>query len=185
MKKLLIVGAGGLGKMVMEAATENFECFFVDDNYSKGQLVCDTLVVGEIEDLKKLKEEYDFLIVAIGNNAFREKLTNEAIKLGFIIPNIINQTAYVSKYSQFGYGCIVLSNASIQNGAILKNGVVVTANVEIHHDALLNDYALVYSNSTIRTYANVGKRVKIGSNVTIKNSTIVNDDIVIDDGEVR
>lgn len=31
MKKLLIVGAGGLGRMTLEAALNDFECYFVDD----------------------------------------------------------------------------------------------------------------------------------------------------------
>lgn len=185
MNKLLIVGAGGLGRMVMESAQENFECYFVDDSYLKGTIICDTKVVGKICDIKELKSSYDYLIVAIGNNAFREELTNKAISYGYTIPNIFNHTAYISKYAKFGYGCIVLSNASIQNGASLGNGVVITANVEVHHDAEIFDFALVYSNSTIRTYAKICKRVKIGSNVTIKNNTAIEQDCIIDDGEVR
>ena len=185
MERLLIVGAGGLGRMVMESALENFECYFIDDNYNAEDVICDVKVVGKIKDIKDLKEKFDNLVVAIGNNAFREKLTNEAISYGYKVPNIINSTAYISKFTKFGYGCIVLSNASIQNGAILGNGVVITANVEVHHDATIDDYALVYSNSTIRTYSHVGKRTKIGSNVTIKNNTKILEDSIIEDGDVR
>lgn len=183
MEKLLIVGAGGLGRMVMESAIENFECYFVDDNYKIDDEICGIKVVGKIDDIKTLKATFNNLIVAIGNNSFREQITNLAIKYGYNIPNIYNDTAYISKFATFGYGCIVLSNASIQNGAKLGSGVVVTANVEVHHDATIDDYALVYSNSTIRTYASVGKRVKIGSNVTIKNNTIIDQDSIIEDGK--
>lgn len=185
MKKLLIVGAGGLGRMTLEAALNDFECYFVDDAQEVDNIICDTLVVGKISDLKKLKSDYDYLIVAIGNNSFREKLTNEAISMGYKIPTIINHTAYISKYSEIGYGTIILSNASVQNGAIIGNGVVITANVEIHHDCEISDYALIYSNSTIRTYAKIGNRVKIGSNVSISNSVAINDDEIIENGEVR
>lgn len=185
MEKLLIVGAGGLGRMIMESAIENFECYFVDDSYKIDDEVCGIKVVGKIDDIKTLKTTFNNLIVAIGNNSFREQLTNLAIKYGYNIPNIYNHTAYISKFATFGYGCIVLSNASIQNGAKLGNGVVITANVEVHHDAIIDDYALVYSNSTIRTYANIGKRVKIGSNVTISNNVVINDDENIENGEVR
>ena len=119
---------------------------------------------------KKLRSEYENLIVSIGNNQIRENITNYAIELGYKIPNIFNETAYISPYAKFGYGCIVLSNASIQNGAVLHNGIVITANVEVHHDCELDDYSLVYSNSTIRTNAYVGKRVKIESNITVPNN---------------
>lgn len=185
MKKLLIVGAGGLGRMVMESALEEYDCYFVDDNYQIDDKICGIKVVGKIKDIKDLKSQYDCLIVAIGNNAFREELTNRAISYGYEVPNIFNKTAYISKFATFGCGCIVLSNASIQNGAVLGNGVVITANVEVHHDATIDDYSLIYSNSTIRTYTHIGKRTKIGSNVTIKNNTKILEDSIVEDGDVR
>lgn len=183
MDKLIIVGAGGLGRMTMESAVKKYDCFFVDDSFEKGTFICDVQVIGKISDLKELVNEYKNLIVAIGNNKFREELTNKAIGYGYNIPTIINDTAYVSSYSKIGYGCIILSNSSIQNGAIIGNGVVITANVEIHHDCEIQDYALIYSNSTIRTFANVGKRVKIGSNVSISNSVKINEDEIIENGK--
>lgn len=185
MEKLIIVGAGGLGRMTMESAIDKYECFFVDDGLEKDTIICDVRVIGKINDLKHLVNEYKNLIVAIGNNKFREQVTNDAISYGYNIPTIINKTAYISPYSKIGYGTIILSNASIQNGAILGNGVVITANVEIHHDCEINDYALIYSNSTIRTFAKIGNRVKIGSNVSISNSVIVKNDEIIENGEVR
>ena len=185
MEKLLIVGAGGLGRMVMETALEDFDCYFIDDSYQLNDQICGIKVVGKINDIEQLKSHYDYLIVAIGNNAFREKLTNVAISYGYKIPNIINYSAYISPFAKFGYGCIVLSNASIQNGAVLGNGVVITANVEVHHDATIDGYALIYSNSTIRTYTHIGKRTKIGSNVTIKNNTKILEDSIIEDGDVK
>lgn len=177
MNKLLIVGAGGLGRMTMESARTKYECYFIDDNILKDTFICDTKVVGKISDLGKLRSEYENLIVSIGNNQIRENLINYAIELGYKMPNIFNETAYISPYAKFGYGCIVLSNASIQNGAVLHNGVVITANVEIHHDCELDDYSLVYSNSTIRTNAYVGKRVKIESNITVPNNFKINSNV--------
>lgn len=182
--KLLIVGAGGLGRMTMESAIAQYECYFLDDNYQKGTIICDCEVVGSISDLELLYPKYKNLIVAIGNNILREKLYKHAIHIGYCVPTIINDTAYVSNYCEIGSGTIILSNASIQNGAIIKNGVVITANVEIHHDCEVDDFALIYSNTTIRTNARVGKRVKIGSNVSISNDVIINDDEIINNGDV-
>lgn len=185
MEKLLIIGAGGLGRMTMEAACDHYDCYFVDDNFQIDDEICGVKVVGKIIDLVHLKNDFHNAIVAIGNNKFREQLSNLLMKYGYNIPNIFHSTAYVSRFASFGYGCIVLSNASIQNGSRLGNGVVITANVEVHHDSSINDYALIYSNSTIRTYAKIGKRVKIGSNVSISNNVAIEDDYVIENGEVR
>lgn len=184
MEKLLIVGAGGLGRMTMEAANDKYECFFVDDAYKSNEKVCDTIIVGKICDIEKLSKNFRHLICAIGNNVLREKITNEAISFGYNIPNIICKSAYVSSYSKIGYGNIFLNNVCIQNGAKIGNGVVITANSEIHHDCEIDDFALIYSCSVVRTYAKVGKRVKIGSNVSISNSMVVDDDLIIENGTV-
>ena len=54
MEKLIIVGAGGLGRMTMESAIKKYDCYFVDDNIKKGTVICDTQVIGKISDLKDL-----------------------------------------------------------------------------------------------------------------------------------
>lgn len=185
MEKLLIVGAGGLGRMTLENSIDIFDCYFVDDAYDIGCSICDTRVVGKIVDLEKLSKDYKFLICAIGDNSLREKITNLAICFGYMIPNIISKSSYISKYSKIGYGNIILNNVCIQNGAMIGNGVVITANSEIHHDCYVDDFSLIYSCSVIRTNARIGKRVKIGSTVSISNDVIIEDDLVIENGEVR
>ena len=47
MEKLIIVGAGGLGRMTMESAIDKYECFFVDDAFDKGTIICDVRVIGK------------------------------------------------------------------------------------------------------------------------------------------
>ena len=185
MEKLLIIGAGGLGRMTLENSISDFDCYFVDDAYDIGEKVCDTKIVGKIIDLERLSEDYEYLICAIGNNLLRERITNFAIGLGYKIPNIISKSAYVSKYSKIGFGNVILNNVCIQNGAVIGNGVVITANSEIHHDCFVDDFSLIYSCSVIRTNAKIGKRVKIGSTVSISNDVVIEDDSVIENGEVR
>lgn len=185
MEKLIIVGAGGLGRMTMESAMDEYECYFVDDSIVNDTIICGTKVIGKVDELKKFVNDYKNAIIAIGDNKLREKLTKSVLSLGYNIPIIVNKTAYISPFSKIGYGTIILSNASIQNGATIGNGVVITGNVEVHHDCTIDDYSLIYSNSTIRTYAKIGKKVKIGSNVSISNSVIINDEEVIENGEIR
>lgn len=185
MEKLLIVGAGGLGRMTLEHAQTKYDCYFVDDAYNQGDIICDTQIVGKILDLKLLSKIYKYLICAIGNNKLREEITNIAINYGYTIPNIIADSVYISNYAKMGFGNILLNNVCIQNGAALGNGIVITANSEIHHDCQIGDYSLIYSCSVIRTYAKIGKRVKVGSTVSISNDVIIDDDSVIENGEVR
>ena len=184
MKKLIIIGAGGLGRMVLETALSlGYICAFVDDDTTLND-VCNTEVLGTIDKLPRYVGMFKYAICAIGNNALREKYNNYASSLGFKIPNIIHPSAYVSPYVRLGYGNIFLNNACVQNSAIIGNGVVIAANSEVHHDCEIDDYALVYPCSAIRTLAKVGKRVKIGSTVTVSNGAVIEDDKEIPDGSV-
>lgn len=183
-KKLLIIGAGGLGRMTFETALSlGYSCSFLDDDTSLGSIM-GINVLGRIDDLHMFVNEFPYCICAIGNNSIRQKITELAIELGFNVPNIINKSAFVSEYAKLGFGNILLNNVCVQNGAVLGNGVVITANSEIHHDCIVGDYSLIYSCSVIRTFAVLGQRTKIGSTVTVSNSVHLSDDSTINDGEV-
>lgn len=181
-EKLLIVGSGGFGRVVLEHAVKKYECAFADDGYEVGTEICRVKVVGHIADLPHLFSDFKLITVAIGDNALREKIYNTAGKIGYTFPNIIAENVYISPFAMVGQGCIFLNNVCVQNGSTVGNGVILNPGVEIHHGAKVEDYALIYTNSVIRTYAKVGKRVKIGSNVTLSNNAIVIDDETIDDG---
>ncbi len=184
MEKLLLVGAGGFGRVVLEHARHEYECAFVDDRYELGTGICSAKVVGKLSDIDSLFPEYRLLSITIGNTSIREKIYQYANIIGYRFPNIIGNNVYISPYAMIGSGCVILNNVTIQNGAIVGNGVVLNAGVEIHNDSKVDDYSLIYTNSVVRTYAKVGKRVKIGSNVSISNEAIVEDDSIVDDGAV-
>lgn len=180
-EKLLLVGAGGFGRMVAEQAMRQYDCAFVDDGQSVGAAICGIPVVGGIADLPELRKGYDLLVVGIGNNGFRAQVYGKAKALGYGFPNIIAPSAYISPFSKVGSGCVVLQNACVQNGATVGNGVLLNAGTEIHCDATVGDYALIYTNSVIRTGATVGSLVRIGSNCTICNHAAVPDGVDIPD----
>lgn len=180
-EKLLLVGAGGFGRVVSEQARLAYDCAFVDDGFDVGAEICGITVVGRLSDLEVLRGEYGNLVVVIGNNTLRERIYQKALALGYTFPNIVCSSAYISPYAKLGWGCVVLSNAVVQNGATVGNGVLVNTGVELHHDCLVGDYSLIYTNSVVRTGAKVGKCVRSGSNVTICNNVIVPDGTDISD----
>lgn len=180
-EKLLLVGAGGFGRMVAELVMLQHDCAFVDDGQPVGVEICGIPVVGGLTDLPELRKEYDLLVVDIGNNGFRAQEYEKAKALGFDFPNIIAPNAYISPYAKLGNGCVILQNACVQNGAVVGNGVLLNAGTEVHCDAVVEDYALIYANSVVRTGAKVGKYARIGSNVTVCNSAVVPDGADIPD----
>ena len=180
-EKLLLVGAGGFGRMVAEQALLQYDCAFVDDGQPVAVDVCGIPVVGGLADLPELRKDYGLLVVGIGNNQFRARVYEKAKVLGFAFPNIVAPSAYISPFAEVGCGCVLMQNACVQNGAVVGNGVLLNAGAEVHCDAVVEDYALIYANSVVRTGAKVGKYARIGSNVTVCNSAVVPDGADIPD----
>ena len=180
-EKLLLVGAGGFGRMTAEQAMLQYDCAFVDDGQAVGTEICGIPVVGGLADLPELRKDYDLLVVGIGNNRFRAQVYEKAKVLGYTFPNVIAPSTYISPFAEVGCGCVVLQNACVQNGASVGDGVLLNAGTEVHCDAAVGDYALIYTNSVIRTGATVGNFARIGSNCTICNNATVPDGADIPD----
>ena len=180
-EKLLLVGAGGFGRMVAEQAMFRYDCAFVDDGQPVGAEICGIPVVGGLADLPELRKEYGLLVVGIGNNQFRAQVYEKAKALGYAFPNIIAPSAYISPYAKLGCGCVVLQNACVQNGASVGNGVLLNAGTEIHCDAAVGDYVLIDTHRVGRTGATERNFTRIGSNCTICNHAAVPDGADIPD----
>lgn len=182
MKKLLLVGAGGFGRVVLEHTSALYDCAFLDDG--DATVVDGVPVVGKTCDMAAFYPEYKLLLVTIGNNKLRERLYKQAAEIGYTFPNIIHPTAYVSPRAHIGSGCVLLNNAVVQNDARCGDGCILNPGVELHHDSTIGSYCLVYTNSVIRSLTTVGDRVWIGSTATVSTSAVVPDDEIIGDGEV-
>ena len=182
MEKLLLVGSGGFGRVVLEYAQANYNCAFLDDEEAK--TVDGVPVIGKTNDIESFYPEYNLLLVTIGNNDLREKLYHRAKIAGYAFPNIIHPSAYVSQHAHIGSGCVILNNAVVQNNDRCGDGCILNPGVELHHDSSIGNYCLIYTNSVVRSLSNVGHRVWIGSNATVATSAIVPDDARIEDGYV-
>lgn len=182
MEKLLLVGAGGFGRVVLEHASTIYDCAFLDDG--DATVVDGVPVIGKTAEMASFYPEYKRLLVTIGNNKLREQLYKEAATIGFTFPNIIHPSAYVSPHAHIGSGCVILNNAVVQNNAKCGDGCILNPGVELHHDSTIGSYCLVYTNSVVRSLTHVGDRVWIGSTATVSTSAIVPDDAIIGDGEV-
>lgn len=182
MEKLLLVGAGGFGRVVLEHASTIYDCAFLDDG--DATVVDGVPVIGKTAEMASFYPEYKRLLVTIGNNKLRERLYKEAATIGFMFPNIIHLSAYVSPHAHIGSGCVILNNAVVQNNAKCGDGCILNPGVELHHDSTIGSNCLVYTNSVVRSLTHVGDRVWIGSTATVSTSAIVPDDAIIGDGEV-
>lgn len=170
---LLIIGAGGHGQCCMTIA-ERMKVFdkisFLDDDE---RYELSDVVVGKIEDLDKLTNEYDSVFVAIGNNEVRKKLYDQARLLGYKLPILIDPNASVSKYCYIGEGSVIFPCAVLETNCHVSKGCIISSNTTINREAYISDYVTIHSNSVIR------KRVHIGESTLIESRCVISPDIII------
>lgn len=143
MQRLLIVGAGGHGRSVAEAvvAQNVYKLVgFVDDSYVAGASVFEWPVLGVAASLPSLKAQADCVLVAIGNNATREKWVASALAAGFALATLVHPRAFVSPSAVVGAGSAIMAGAIVGTEARLGVASIVNAGAVVDHHAVVEDF---------------------------------------------
>ena len=91
--RLIILGAGGHGKVVADIAEQTGkydEVVFLDDNSN------DKKVIGKCSDYIKFKSQDTEMYPAFGNNQIRVDWENKIQEIGIKLAKIIHPLAYIS-----------------------------------------------------------------------------------------
>ncbi|WP_300384509.1 NeuD/PglB/VioB family sugar acetyltransferase [Clostridium sp.] len=185
MNGLLIIGAGGHGKVIYEAAilSGNFgNIGFLDDSYeedSKNELN----VIGKIEDYNKFLSKYKNAFVAIGNNERRVELINKLLEFGYKVPAIIHPKAYLSTFSKVGKGTVLLAGSVVNVNSKIGIGNIININSTVDHDCILKDGCHVCSGAIVRSMVTLGKKTTVGAGALIKSGQVIKEGTIIKDGE--
>lgn len=155
---LLILGAGGHGRVVRETA-EAMKCFnkinFLDDNEE-----CE-IAIGLCKDYKEYLNKYSYAFPAFGNNEIRMKWLNKLVKEGFKIPTLIYPNAFISPEAKIAEGTFVGAKAAINTSSVIERGCIISIGGIIDHDCIIregchiNAGAIVKANSTVYTLSKV------------------------------
>ena len=153
-KQLLIIGAGGHGRVAAEIARlQGYEVSFLDDNPPAG-----INVVGPVHDADRYMNQAQFF-VAIGNNEVRRKIQRNLLDRSARIVTLVHPNAVVSSDAHIGTGSIVMAGAVINAGAQIGEGVIVNTCSSVDHDCVIHDYAHV------SVGAHLAGTVVVGSNM--------------------
>jgi sugar O-acyltransferase (sialic acid O-acetyltransferase NeuD family) len=141
---LLILGAGGYGLAVAEAAQLSGqwqEIIFADDRWPKTQQVGEYKIVSNIANVQQLTSNNIQAIVAVGNNHLREKWQKLLGDLGIIMTSIIHPQAIVSPTAQIGQGVTVMAGCVISTKTVINDGVILNIGTLLDHDVIIEAFA--------------------------------------------
>jgi UDP-3-O-[3-hydroxymyristoyl] glucosamine N-acyltransferase len=89
------------------------------------------------------------VIVAVGNNAVREKLTQRLVNAGFAIATVIHPRAFVSPSAMVGSGSAVMAGAIVGTQARLGLGSIVNCGAVVDHHARVEDFGHLGVNASM------------------------------------
>lgn len=188
-KKLVIYGAGGLGREVrslLRAIPAWHVEGFYDDGKVKGELVGDLPVLGGMDELFAHKENTQ-VIIAIGNPGIKRKLAERLSQNGWIeFPVVIHPDALLQDPStlKIGEGTIITAGTIITTEVQLGKHVLVNLNCTLGHDVVVGDFTSIMPGVNIAGEVTIGRGVLIGSGSNLLNGIGVGDQSIIGAGAV-
>ncbi len=187
MNGLLIIGAGGHGKVIADIASalgKWDQIAFVDDKYPDLTQVLDWPVIGGMEDFRNHREEYPDVFVAVGDNAIRQKITTWSEEAGFHLPTLIHPRAAVSRLAVIGAGTIINSQSAVNANATIGKGCIVNTGATVGHDCVLGDFVHVAPGASLAGETVIGDGCWIGMRSAVIEQLTVGKGVVIGAGAV-
>lgn len=194
MKDLVIVGAGGHARIVLNIFLKNNEYNIIEiiDTYKKYENEkINGIEIKKVDTIKKYletkKEKYIFL--AIGDNIKRKTIYQDLKSYNFKFANCIHSSALIEtnvnigENTFIGAGSILGADVEIKDNVIINNGVIIC------HETVVGKHSHIAPGTNIagrvsigeKTFVGIGSdivdKLKIGNNVTIGAGSVVLNDI--------
>ena len=134
--RLIILGAGGHGKVVADIAEQTGkyeEVVFLDDNSN------DDKVIGKCSDYIKFKSQDTEMYPALGNNQGRVEWENKLEEVEIKLAKIIHPLAYISPKAEIADGCVIMQYAIVNTSTVVKKACIINIGAIVDHDCILEE----------------------------------------------
>jgi UDP-perosamine 4-acetyltransferase len=178
--KLLIVGAGGHARSVLDIASqvgEYSQISCIDSSYPSVRLVPgfeDVPIIGTDSDMELLfKQGYRHVFVALGDNKIRNKLFYSAVSLGYEPVNIISRSAIISPRAKLGKGICVMAGAVINVNADVGDNCIINTRCSIDHDCYISESCHIAPGVTLSGNVRINQGTWVGTGASVKDGITI------------
>ncbi len=182
-KQLVIIGAGGHGSVIADIARLNGygSIVFLDD--ACAGRADGYPVVGKVEEAHRFIADSDF-ILAIGNNATRERLQTRLADQGARLATLIHPHAVIGENVTVGKGAAIMAGAVVNPGATVGDGVILNTCSSVDHDCRVGDFVHIAVGAHLCGTVTVGSGAFICAGATVINNVSVCEGATVGAGAV-
>jgi sugar O-acyltransferase (sialic acid O-acetyltransferase NeuD family) len=180
MKTLLIIGAGGLGKEVVDIVQSSpqgaeYDLAFVDDVIPPNTIVHGVRVLGNCSILCEVSPESTDICVAVGSPAIRRRLIEKIEGYGLSFATVIDPSALIRPSAVLGTGVIISARACLSCNTVVGSHAVINPGALVGHDVAIGRYAVVGGGALLSGGARIGEGVMVGAGASVLYNTAVGD----------
>lgn len=185
MKNLIIIGAGGCGREVLQWAKDinekekrwNIKGFIDDDINALDGKVCSVKVLSRIDEYEISAE--DEFVCCIGNSIVREKIVEKMKADGARFTSIVHPTAVVADSASIGENVIIYPFALISDNTVIGDGSIVNMHSSVGHDSVLGRYCTISAHCDVTGMCTLGARVFMGTTSHVVPASRIGNDVYI------
>lgn len=183
---LAILGASGHGKVLADIAelTGWKKIVFFDDAWPEKTSNGTWQVIGDTQMLLNNLNNYQGVIVAIGNNKIRQQKLQQLDSAGGKIITLIHPSATVSRYTQIGLGSVIIAGAVINPDCIIGSGAIINTCSSVGHDCNLGDAVHICPGARLAGGTEVNDRAWVGVGSSVRQLTRIGTDAIVGAGSV-
>jgi len=165
--RVLVIGAGGHGRVVLDILQQQDECEvvgFLDNNREIiGRRIDGLPVLGSIADVRSIAERHQArgAIVAIGDNGVRRGLARDLRRLGLDLINAVHPSAAIA------------GSAALGRNVVVAAGVVVCAHCQIGDSVILNTGCIVDHQTMVGEGTHICPGVRVAGRVKIESGAFL------------
>lgn len=160
-----ILGAGGHGKVVLDAYCQNHYMPRIFDN--NPAMVGKCLLEVDIELLPETAELPSFGHLAIGENTSRRRLLEFLDKYVSAWFTVVHPRASIAISAQIRDGSFVAAGAIVAPEAVIGRSTIINHGAVVDHDCQVGDFCHIAPNAALGGSVNIGDEVLVGSGAVI------------------
>lgn len=169
---LIIVGGGGHGRVVADAALEAGRSVlaFVDARPSSAELLGIKVEQLEAADVPAFAADHGAeVVIAIGDNRTRKRILELLRAAGTPLASVLHPSSVIAASAVLGAGVMILARAIVGVSARIGDGSIINTGASVDHDGSIGAFSHLSPGVTLGGEVTVGEGTHLAIGVSVRN----------------